>query len=120
MLLQKQVSRKTKNKVYSKWVLTIPNNAVSNLNWKSGDNLKEDISNGKLVVSLLSTKKEKIKIIRKSSKITAFERLSKIYSSLPLAERKLPVIVIDDSPISWDLAYKELKYNTKLGKLIGV
>ena len=39
----------------------------------------------------------------------------KVYSSLPIEERKLPVVVIDDSQINWGMAYVEIKNNTPLG-----
>ena len=45
-------------------------------------------------------------------------RFVKTYNGLPLAERDLPAVVIDDEAISWKLAYKEIKENTELGKII--
>ena len=42
-------------------------------------------------------------------------RFVKVYNSLPLAERDMPAIVIDDNAISWKLAYKEIKEKTELG-----
>jgi len=47
------------------------------------------------------------------------ERFMKIYVNLPLPERDSVVIVIDDEPISWSVAYKEIKEKTELGKKIG-
>lgn len=41
------------------------------------------------------------------------EAFFKIYSSLPLEEREKVVIVIDNEPISWNLAYQEIKNDTK-------
>jgi len=41
-----------------------------------------------------------------------------IYSNLPIEERKKVVVVIDEEPISWNLACKEIKNNTKRGGLI--
>ena len=45
-------------------------------------------------------------------------RFVKVFNSLPLAERNLPAVVIDDDAISWKLAYEEIKDNTELGKRI--
>jgi len=45
-------------------------------------------------------------------------RFVKVYNSLPLAERDMPAVVIGDEAISWKLAYKEIKENTELGKII--
>ena len=45
-------------------------------------------------------------------------RFMKIYSFLPLEERKLTVLVIDDEPINWARAYKEIQGNTPLGEKI--
>ena len=42
------------------------------------------------------------------------ERFVKVYSSLPLSERDLPVVVIDDEPISWARVYKEVQGKTDL------
>ncbi len=43
------------------------------------------------------------------------DRFTKVYSSLPLEERKLPVVVVSSEPISWNMAYAEIKANTELG-----
>ena len=45
-------------------------------------------------------------------------RFMKIYSFLPIEERKLTVVVIDGEPISWVRAYKEIKDKTPLGEAI--
>ncbi len=45
-------------------------------------------------------------------------RFVKVYNSLPLAERNMPAVVIDDEAISWKLCYKEIKEGTELGKVI--
>ncbi len=45
-------------------------------------------------------------------------RFIKVYSNLPIAERKLPVLVIDNEPISWNIAYNEIRNNTGFGKRI--
>jgi len=120
MKLQKHISRKIKNKTYTKWMLTIPNSVIYKLDWKAGAELKEEVIGNKLIVRLSNKgSDEKIKLIKEPRKLTAFEKLTKIYNSLPLAERRLTIVVIRNNPISWDMAYKELKYNTRLGKLIG-
>ena len=45
-------------------------------------------------------------------------RFVKVYNGLPLAERNLPAVVIDDEAISWKLAYEEIKDDTALGRRI--
>ena len=45
-------------------------------------------------------------------------RFVKVYNSLPLAERNMPAVVIDDDAISWRLCYEEIKEDTELGKVI--
>ncbi len=45
-------------------------------------------------------------------------RFTKVFSSLPPAERDLVCVVIDGDGISWRLAYEEIKENTELGKRI--
>ena len=42
----------------------------------------------------------------------------KIYANLPIEERNNVVVVIDKQPISWSIAYLEIKSNTKLGQQI--
>ena len=42
----------------------------------------------------------------------------KVYFGLPIDERKNVVVVIDKEPISWSLAYHEIKNDTKNGELI--
>lgn len=46
------------------------------------------------------------------------ERFMRVFASLPLAERELTVVVIDEQPISWNMAYRELSQNTELGRKI--
>ncbi len=46
------------------------------------------------------------------------ELFFKVYSGLPLEERKTPVVVLDSQPINWNLAYEEISNETKLGKKI--
>ena len=46
------------------------------------------------------------------------EAFIKIYSNLPINLRKEIIVIIDDKPISWDVAYFEIKANTSLGEKI--
>lgn len=46
------------------------------------------------------------------------EDFFKIYSSIPIEERKNVVIVVSKQAISWALAYQEIKNNTSLGEKI--
>lgn len=48
----------------------------------------------------------------------SLERFVKVYTSLPLEERKLTVVIIDGEPINWIRAHEEIKNNTQLGKKI--
>ena len=41
-----------------------------------------------------------------------------IYSSLPEAIRKEIIVVVDDKPYTWDVAYLEIYNDTALGKKI--
>ena len=46
------------------------------------------------------------------------DRFFRVYSGVPTSERKLPIVVIDNKPINWDLAYEEIKNETKVGEKI--
>lgn len=46
------------------------------------------------------------------------ERFLKVYSNLPINLRKEIILVIEDKPITWDVAYLEVKNNTALGEKI--
>lgn len=46
------------------------------------------------------------------------ERFFKVYSGIPIEERKVPVVVIDNQPINWNLAYEEIDNKTERGKKI--
>ena len=46
------------------------------------------------------------------------EGFFKIYANLPIEERNNVVVVINKQPISWNIAYLEIKNNTKLGQQI--
>ncbi len=48
----------------------------------------------------------------------SLEKFLKVYASLPITERNNIVVLIDDQPISWLMAYREIKNNTELGKKI--
>jgi len=48
----------------------------------------------------------------------SLSKFTKIFSSLPIAERDMVCCVIDDNGISWKLAYEEIKEDTELGKVI--
>ena len=41
-----------------------------------------------------------------------------IYFNLPLEERKNVVVVLDEEPITWNLAYQEVRNHTKKGQVI--
>ena len=42
----------------------------------------------------------------------------KVFSNLPLDMRREIILVIDEQPITWNVAYDEIKNETKLGKKI--
>lgn len=46
------------------------------------------------------------------------DRFMKVYSNLPLKVRDEIILVIDDKPITWNVAYNEIKHNTKIGEMI--
>ena len=46
------------------------------------------------------------------------ERFMKLYNFLPLEERKLTVIVIDNEPMNWAKVHEEVKNNTDSSKRI--
>jgi len=48
----------------------------------------------------------------------SLERFMKVFSNLPINVRKEIIVVIDDQPITWNVAYNEIKHNTELGKQI--
>lgn len=45
-------------------------------------------------------------------------RFTKVFSSLPIAERDMVCCVIGGDGISWRLAYREIKEKTELGARI--
>jgi len=46
------------------------------------------------------------------------ERFFKVYANLPINVRKEIIVVIDNEPISWQVAYLEISNDTKLSKII--
>ena len=48
----------------------------------------------------------------------SLERFMKVYSNIPINLRKEIILVIDDQPITWNVAYLEIKNDTPLGKKI--
>jgi len=46
------------------------------------------------------------------------EDFFKVYSSVPVGERDSVVVVIEEDPISWNLAYQEIKNKTARGEKI--
>lgn len=46
------------------------------------------------------------------------ERFLKVYANLPINLREEVVAVIDEQPISWNVAYLEINNGTKLGDTI--
>jgi len=122
MKLQKQKSRKTKDKVYNKWVINIPNKIIEDLNWKEGEEIESIVSEKKLLLSVSKSqisKKTKIKkIMDEKEKPSSYEKFMKIFPNLPILERTQVVVVIDNKEISWEVAHKEIKNRTELGREI--
>jgi len=48
----------------------------------------------------------------------SLERFIKVYSNLPINLRNEIILVVDDQPLTWNVAYMEIKNNTTLGKII--
>jgi len=46
------------------------------------------------------------------------DRFFKVYSNLPLNIRKEVILLIEDKPITWNVAYNEVYNKTKLGDVI--
>lgn len=46
------------------------------------------------------------------------EKFFKVYANLPLNLREEIILVIDDEPITWRVAYLEISEDTPLGKRI--
>ena len=50
MKLQKQLSRKVREKEYPKWVITIPPKQIKELDWSEGEFLESEINNQELII----------------------------------------------------------------------
>jgi hypothetical protein len=48
----------------------------------------------------------------------SLERFIKVYSNLPINLRNEIILVVDDQPLTWNVAYLEIKNNTALGSTI--
>lgn len=46
------------------------------------------------------------------------DKFFKVYANVPISERSLPIVIIDEKPISWNLAYDEIGNSTEIGKKI--
>lgn len=56
-------------------------------------------------------------IVGKDDSIIA--RFMKVYSGLPIEERTRVIVVLDNGePVNWEMAYREIKNSTPLGKKI--
>lgn len=64
MYLQKQLSKKVRDKEYSKYVLVIPPNIVEKLKWEGGDELSIEVKEEKLIISK-NIKQETTKLTEK-------------------------------------------------------
>jgi hypothetical protein len=49
----------------------------------------------------------------------ALARISKIYPSLPVAERRNTAVIVYGQPYSWEMCYREIQSRTELGNQIG-
>jgi len=50
MKLQRQLSRKVKDKEYPKWVVTIPPSHIKRLKWKEGTELKASLKDDEITL----------------------------------------------------------------------
>ena len=46
------------------------------------------------------------------------DRFLNVYSNLSIDIRKEIIVIVDDKPITWNVAYEEIKNKTELGKKI--
>jgi len=120
MKLQRQISRKTETRAYEKWNLTLPAEMIRELGWNAGDEIEIKLDNKRVILNKKSNtqNKGKIKTVGKKT-VTFFEKFTAVYFNLPLQERRLPIVVIDEQPITWEMTYREMRHKTKLGKKIG-
>ncbi len=45
-------------------------------------------------------------------------KFAEIYSNLPLKTRREIVVVVNEQPISWEIAHKEIENDTDMGREI--
>jgi len=64
--LQKQLSRKTEEMEYAKWVIVVPPATVKKLGWKEGAELDTEVEKDRLVI-IPAKKREKIQLSAKRS-----------------------------------------------------
>ncbi len=72
--------------------------------------------------------KKKLEVTEKNQRVLSLtevtlanmsrEKFLKLYGNLPLNIRKEVIVIVDDEPISWDVAYIEVKNKTPLSKKI--
>jgi len=55
---------------------------------------------------------------RLAQRADASDLFMKLYANLPLQERKQVVLVLENEPISWDVARAEITHNSKKGGLV--
>lgn len=46
------------------------------------------------------------------------DRFLNVYSNLSIDIRKEIIVIVDDKPITWNVAYEEIEKETELGKKI--
>ena len=46
------------------------------------------------------------------------EKFLKVYANLPMSLRQEIILTIDDKPITWDVAFFEIRNDTPLNKII--
>ena len=55
----------------------------------------------------------------KSEEGSILAKFIKVYAGLPIEERKRTIIVLSiGEPVNWEMAYREIKYDTPIGKEI--
>lgn len=55
---------------------------------------------------------------KKAQEGVSADEFMKVYNNLPLEEREQTIIVIDDEPVSWKMAKREITEDTQLGQKI--
>jgi bifunctional DNA-binding transcriptional regulator/antitoxin component of YhaV-PrlF toxin-antitoxin module len=63
MQLQRQLSRKHKEKIYPKFTIVIPPKEIEKLGWKEGEELEPEIDDNRLIIKLKNRKNFKIRRI---------------------------------------------------------